>query len=219
VTVEQAHAALHHHLSDVTVSKCAPLHVKHHVAVAEGFKTLKKLISKKEVFPQITTWLSQWAEKPEEIPAASTATALQDLIQSAKEEREVTGVVCNQLAVDLYRGEIVHKEIQNSGNTTLFLIIKSRSQLAQAERILIALEPNHIPDHREVIQEFAEAGFPLMFSSIWGDRASDRPLFFEFKGPISKETLQVLTSKTKAKLVGQYEKEESLASCVSQYFE
>jgi len=219
VTVEKAHAALHNYLSKVIVSKCAPLHVTHHVAVADGFQQLKRLVSKKEVFPQITTWLAQWATQPEQVEAASTATALQDLIASPPEDKKVTGVVCNELAIALYGGTIAHHRVQNPSNITLFLVIEPRREIIAGQPFLVALEPTSQANYRQIIGKFSAHRFPLMFTSIWGDHSSDRPLFLEFKGPISPQTLQEIIKDTSAQIVGGYSATDSLASCVAQFFE
>ena len=219
VAVEKAHKALHQHLSQVTVTKCAPLQVNHHIVVGGGFTKLERLISKEEVFPQITNWLSTWADKPEEISATSTATALKDLINSPEETRQNTAVVCNELAVDLYGGEIKYRGVQNSGNTTLFLVISPFQLQGEAERILVGLEPENIPQHQFVIDQFSEHGFPLMFSSIWGKPSSECSLFLEFQGPISPATLNELLSTTSTKVIGCYSNDHSLATCVAEIFE
>lgn len=218
VDVRPAQAAIAKACDWICIEGCFPHKIVHNVVVAEGFKRLKKLVSKEQVFPQCTNWLDQW-DGIETAPASSTSAALAELLRATKAERESTAVICNQLAVSLYGGEVRWAGVQNPGNTTLFLVASRRQTIASEEQALICLTCPSEKCYEDTINDFSRAGMPLKFTSLKGEFTSELPCFLQFEVAGRASDVRKLTEQPYRSLVGAFSEEHSLAACVGAFFD
>ena len=218
VDVRPAQAAIAKACDWICIEGCFPHKVVHNVVVAEGFKSLKKVVSKEQVFPQCTNWLSQWGGI-ETVSASSTSAALLELLGAAKADRESTAAICNELAVELHGGEVRWAGIQNPGNTTLFLVASRRQPVAAEEEALICLTCPTEECYENAIKDFSRAGMPLKFTSLKGEFTAELPCFLQFEVSGRSSDVKKLTEQPYRALVGAFSEEHSLAACVGGFFD
>jgi prephenate dehydratase len=218
VDVRPAQAAIAQAREWISIDGCFPHKVIHNVVVAEGFKSLKKVVSKEQVFPQCTNWLRQWGGI-ETVAATSTSAALLELLRAPKADRESTAAICNLLAVNLYGGEVRWAGIQNPGNTTLFLVASRRQPVASEEEALICLTCPTEECYENAINDFSRAGMPLKFTSLKGEFTAELPCFLQFEIDGRASDVRLLVEKPHRYLVGSFPEEHSLAACVAGFFD
>ncbi|GAA5484181.1 hypothetical protein Hsar01_03422 [Haloferula sargassicola] len=218
VDVRPAQAAIANARDWICVNGCHPHQVVHNVVVAEGFSSLKRVVSKEQVFPQCTTWLGQWGDI-EKVPASSTSAALKDLLVAAKEERQHTGAICNELAVSLYGGEIKWAGIQNPGNVTLFLVVSRQEPVAVESEALVCLTCPTEECYQSAVNDFALAGMPLKFTSLKGEFTANLPCFLQFHVEGRADDVAKLVGSAHRTLIGTFSEHDSLASCVAGFFD
>lgn len=221
VHVRPAQAAIAAERDWICVEGCFPHQVSHNLVVTEHFRTLRRVVSKEQVFPQCSNWLDQWSGI-EQCAATSTSAALRNLLAAPIAEQHCTGAICNQLAQELYGGIIKYPKIQNPGNITLFLVLSRRMEALQPPRgseILLCLTCPTEDCYRLTINDFSRAGFPLKFSSLKGEFTDKLPCFLQFEVRENPELLQPLLQNPHRHLLGNFPTEKSLAACVSSFFD
>lgn len=218
VDVRPAQAAIAHARDWICIEGCFPHKVVHNVVVAEGFKSLKTIVSKEQVFPQCSNWLSQWGGI-ETVAASSTSAALVELLGASKADRESTAVICNQLAVSRYGGQVKWAEIQNPGNTTLFLVASRREVIASDQEALVCLTCPTEECYQTAINDFSRAGMPLKFTSLKGEFTAELPCFLQFEVAGRQSDVRPLVEQSHRRLVGAFPEESSLAACVAGFFD
>lgn len=218
IDVRPAQAAIGKKRDWIRIEGCHSHRVCHNVVVTDQFKELKNLYSKEQVFPQCTNWLSQW-KGIELIPAASTSSALRDLLNDSVENQRVSGVICNTLAHELYGGKILFPKIENPKNTTLFLVISKGKILSDADQLLVCVTCPTEMCYKSAVSDFAAAGFPLMFTSLKGDFSETLPCFLQFRNSGDAESLTRLLYSPHRTLIGSYNLDSSLSACVAGFFD
>lgn len=218
VDVRPAQAAIAAAREWIWVAGCHPHEVIHNLVVADGFKSLKRVVSKEQVFPQCTNWLSQWGDI-EQVSASSTSAALEQLLAASAKEREHTGVICNRLAVDLYGGSILYPDIQNPGNVTLFLVLGRGKEHPPTQEALVCLTCPTEECYENTINDFARAGMPLKFTSLKGEFTEELPCFLQFEVGDRHQRLGALLDQPHRTLVGGFPPNDSLAACVAGFFD
>ena len=218
VDVRRAQAAISAARDWIWVEGCHAHGIVHNVVVGPGFKSLRRVISKEEVFPQCSTWLGQW-EGIERVAASSTSSALKNLLEAPKAERESSAAICNRLAVDLHGGEIRWAGVQNSGNTTLFLVTSKRRPSHLATDALVCLTCPTEECYQSTVDDFAAAGMPLKFTSLRGEFTPELPCFLQFRIESSPGLARELAGKAHRTLIGTFRERDSLAACVGSFFD
>lgn len=218
IDVRPAQAALGKNREWIHVEGCHPHLVRHNVIVTDRFRELKRLHSKEQVFPQCSDWLRQWQEI-DLIPAASTSAALKELLAASPDVQKTSGAICNTLAHELYGGRMLYPKIENPRNTTLFLVISKNDVPWDADQLLLCVTCPTENCYKQAIGDFAEVGFPLMFTSLKGEFSEILPCFLQFRNTGKREELDRLLSAPHRTLIGSYGTGSSLSACVAGFFE
>lgn len=218
IDVRPAQAAMGRNREWIRIEGCYPHLVRHNVIVTDQFKELKRLYSKEQVFPQCTNWLRQW-QNIELVDAASTSSALRDLLVASAEVQRSSGAICNTLAHELYGGRILFPGIENPKNTTLFLVISKGEVDPEAEQLLVCVTCPTEACYKLAVSEFASAGFPLMFTSLKGDFSETVPCFLQFQNSGNPAKLAQHLDAPHLTLIGAYDLDSSLSACVAGFFE
>lgn len=218
VEVRPAQAAIGKERTWINVVGCFPHLVSHNVVVTEKFQSLRRVVSKEQVFPQCSTWLGQWGDL-QTVNASSTSAALRDLLAAPLEEQRVTGAICNALAHSLYGGIIKYPRIENPKNTTLFLVVDATKPRLHSENILVCLTCPTETCYKSALKDFAAAGFPTKFNSLKGEFTEEIPCFLQFHNSGSPEELTRLLEAPHRTLIGGFPTVSSLSACVGAFFE
>jgi prephenate dehydratase len=219
VSVEKAQKALGKYAEVISISGCYPKEIHHQIVVKDDFLSLKSLVSKEEVFPQVKAWMEQWSDI-KQVAAPSTAAALQDLLKGGVYDSKDTAVICNQLAVTIYGGEIKHENVQNPNNLTLFLVIEKCVLDGEKDVKLLALVDPTKDKLKAIKLKIIELKLTLEFTSLKGEYQPDLPIFLEVRGACAKDKLMDDLGELEMGLhfIGQYEKSDSIGHCVSMLF-
>jgi len=216
INVEPVHKVLGALAGEVFVVGCFPHEVIHHVVVDDAFLTLQKLVSKEQVFPQCSEWRASWKGELEQEYSKSTSAGLRDLLRADLGTRQTTGVICNELAVSNFGGSIRYRQIQNRGNTTLFLVIQ-REKPSITDRLVVCLNCPDQECYDAALHEFSKAGAPLFFTSLKGKFTTEIPKFLEFEVSESLDQCRMLAfaEAPHRTLLGSYTKKDSISNCIS----
>ena len=218
VDVRPVQATLGKNRDWARVVGCYPHKVVHNVVVGPDFVSLRKLVSKEQVFPQCSNWLGQW--KSMEIEnAPSTSAALLELLKSDLETRKSTGAICNNLAHSLYGGKIWFPRIENPGNTTLFLVVSKQEIRTWDDQLLICLTCPTEECYKSATNDFASAGFPIKFSSLKGEFTWELLFFLELANIGDRSKLLDALEKPHRHLIGTFPTSQSLSACIVSFFE
>lgn len=215
--IQAAHRALAKFIGQIFIHGCYRQRIIHNFVTTGKLKGLKKILSKPEVFSQCSNWLSQW-ETVEQLPAQSTAAALGELLKMPPEEQRFTGVICNKLAVDEYGGVIEEKGIENPKNVTLFVVISGTKPSADSENLLICVTCPTFECLSKTTREFAESGYPTVFSSLQGEFSEETPIFLEVQRQRDSLDIEPLVAKPHRAIFGGFPDRESISTCVTNFF-
>ncbi|HEX7261443.1 MAG TPA: prephenate dehydratase domain-containing protein, partial [Luteolibacter sp.] len=202
----------------ICVDGCFPHKVSHNVVVTEHFRTLKKVVSKEQVFPQCSNWLGQWSGIVKE-SAPSTSAALKSLLVAGILEESHTAVICNTLAHTLYGGILKFQNIENPGNVTLFLVVRRGSPKWTLGNLLVCLTCPTEACYHMAINDFSAAGYPLKFTSLKGEFTDALPCFLQFEVTQNSGDLSGLLEREHRQLIGAFSEKDSLATCVAGIFD
>lgn len=216
--VRPAQAAIAAARDWICVNGCHPHKVSHNLVVTEHFRTLQRVVSKEQVFPQCENWLKQWAGI-EKVAASSTSAALKALLVADISEQTRTGVICNTLAHQLYGGILKYHEIENPGNVTLFLVLSRGCPEPCEGNVLVCLTCPTEECYQHTIDDFHAAGYPLKFTSLKGEFTDELPCFLQFEVSGQPETLRRLLDRDHRKMIGIFPEKASLAACVAGLFD
>jgi prephenate dehydratase len=216
--VRPAQAAIAASRDWICVNGCHPHKVSHNLVVTEHFRTLQRVVSKEQVFPQCENWLKQWAGI-EKVSASSTSAALKALLVADVTEQTRTGVICNTLAHQLYGGVLKYHEIENPGNVTLFLVLSRGCPEPGAGNVLVCLTCPTEECYQHTIDDFHAAGYPLKFTSLKGEFTDELPCFLQFEVSGQPDTLRRLLGREHRKMIGVFPEKASLAACVAGLFD
>lgn len=216
--VRPAQAAIAQAKEWICVDGCFPHKVSHNLVVTEHFRTLKKVVSKEQVFPQCSNWLMQWAGIEQEA-APSTSAALKSLLVADIPEQSHAAVICNTLAHKLYGGILKFQNIENPGNVTLFLVVRRGCPDLAVGNVLVCLTCPTEACYHQAVNDFQSAGFPLKFTSLKGEFTEKLPCFLQFEVGRSPENLSRLLEHDHRHLIGLFSEKNSLGACVAGLFD
>lgn len=216
--VRPAQAAIAAAKEWICVNGCYPHKVSHNLVVTEHFRTLQRVVSKEQVFPQCENWLSQWAGI-QRVFAPSTSAALKSLLVADIPEQSCTAVICNTLAHKLYGGVMKFHQIENPGNVTLFLVLSRGCPQSGTGNILICLNCPTEDCYSRTIDDFHAAGYPLKFTSLKGEFSEKLPCFLQFEVAAEPDQLPRLLAHPHRKMIGVFPEKASLAACVAGIFD
>ncbi len=135
------------------------------------------------------------------------------------EHQQISGVICNTLAHEVYGGEIIHSKIENSPNITFFLLVTEATVPIDQEQVLLCLTCPTEECYWQTLSSFAEAKFPLKFSSMRGEFSDEMPCFLQFENNGSQTDLEALLNHKYRHLIGSYPTRSSLSACISEIFD
>lgn len=196
--------------------------VIHNLVVTDACRSVERIVSKEQVFPQCAQWLSENLPDAEHVHASSTSFALTELLASDERTQRISAVICNQFAADSYGGEIRNRGIQNPNNFTIFLTL-SPKRPAVADRALVTVDCPDRDCYEESVDRFARRGCPMMFSSLVGEFSPEVPTFVEILVPPHSDAENLIRFECDAsngvrRFIGSYASDESISDCVSSFF-
>lgn len=196
--------------------------VIHNLVVTDACRSVERIVSKEQVFPQCADWLGEHLPGAEHVHASSTSFALTELLASDDGTQSATAVICNQFAVDTYGGLVRNRGIQNPNNFTIFLTL-SPKRPAPADRVLVTVACPDSDCYEASVDRFARRGCPMMFSSLVGEFSPEVPTFVEILVPPHVDAEKLIRFECDAsngvrRFVGSFAADESISDCVSSFF-